>query len=119
VLGTICGVGPVSVVVGCLITRRGISSMNGVVGRLCGVSSIKPALLRGRALKPILGMSIPALVNSPILSMSRLFRPAAISSRLFLAATIDAFSLVLSLFGLFAIACSLLLTCRDKGIADC
>jgi hypothetical protein len=60
-------------------------------------------------------MSIPALVNSPIFSMSRLFRPAAISSRLFFAATIDAFSLVLSLFGLFAIACSLLLT---EGIAD-
>jgi hypothetical protein len=44
--------------------------------------------------------------------MSRLLKPAAMSSRLFFAATIDAFSLVLSLFALFAIV-GLLLKIAD------
>jgi hypothetical protein len=71
------------------------------------VSSTNPALVSGRALKPIFGISIPALVSNPNFSRSRLLKPAAISSRRFFAATIDAFSLVLSLFEILAIVFSL------------
>jgi hypothetical protein len=50
--------------------------------------------------------------------MSRLLKPAAISSRLFFAATIDAFSLVLSLFDVFAIVTPLMIADLQLPIAD-
>jgi hypothetical protein len=82
--------------------RRGISSTKGVVSGLFGSSSsTKPALVRGWALRPLIGRSIPAVVSRPIFIRSRLFSPAAISSRRFLAATRASFWRVLSLFEIF------------------
>src|ERR1700752_4639591 len=75
--------------------NRGISSWKGVVGGLLGSSSTNPALVKGCALSPFLGISIPALVSSPSFSRSRRLKPAAINSRRLLAAICLSFSLLL------------------------
>jgi hypothetical protein len=64
---------------------------------------MKPALVKGRALKPTFGMSMPALVSRPIFNRSRRVNLAAINSRLFLAASSRSLSFFLFLFEMFAI----------------
>jgi hypothetical protein len=82
-------------------------STQGVVGGLCGLSNGITAFgSRHRALKPLLGISIPALVNNPIFINSLRLNRAATNSRLFFAAIFLSFSLVLSLFEIYAIAFS-------------
>src|SRR5690348_12243386 len=70
-------------------------SWKGVVGGLLGVSSTNPALFKGCALSPFLGISKPALVSRPIFSRSRRLKPAAINSRRLLAAISLSFSFLL------------------------
>jgi hypothetical protein len=85
--------------------NRGISSTKGVVGGLVGWSSAsaKPDLVFGNALNPFMGMSKPAVVSKPIFKKSRRLNPAAISSRLLLAAISFSFSRLLFLLETFAI----------------
>src|SRR5688572_14072027 len=78
--------------------------MKGAAGGLAIQPVGTPALLRARALKPILGMSKPALVKSPIFIISRRLRPAFIISCLFFAAFSISLSFDLFLFDMFAIA---------------
>jgi hypothetical protein len=83
----------------------------GVVGGLLGPLPLPllpplrklPLLVRALTLKPDIGMSRPALVSKPILSISRRLKPAATISRLFLAACCFSFSALLSIFEMFAI----------------
>src|SRR5215203_894651 len=79
----------------------------GRVGGLLGplplpLSRRWPALLRARTLKPRIDTSKPALVSKPILSISRRLKPAAMISRLFLAACCFSFSALLLIFEMYA-----------------
>jgi hypothetical protein len=78
--------------------------VGGLLGPLPGPLSNRrlPALLRALTLKPDIGTSRPALVNNPILSMSRRLKPAETISRLFLAACCFSFSALLLIFEMFA-----------------
>src|SRR5215208_4671552 len=77
--------------------------MNGAAGGLAIQSVGSPALLRARALSPLLGMRNPALVKSPIFIKSRLLKRAAIISRLFFAAFSISLSFDLFLFEIYDI----------------
>jgi hypothetical protein len=107
VLGAAVGAG-VSELTGASTGKRGMLSTNGVVAGLFGASLTNPALFKGRALNPCFGMSMPALVKSPIFIRSRRFKPAAISSRRLFAAVCRSFSRFLFLFEIFAIKIILL-----------
>src|ERR1700752_194694 len=94
---------------GCLTVMRvnGCTKggVGGLLGPLPGPLSKKrlPALVRALTLKPDIGISKPALVSRPILSISRRLKPAAMISRLFLAACCFSFSALRSIFEMFAI----------------
>jgi hypothetical protein len=104
VFGAAVGAG-VSEATGASTDNRGMFSTKGVVGGLFGSSSgsTRPERVTGYALKPFFGMSIPALVSSPIFNRSRLLNPAAINSRRLFAAVSFSFSRFLFLLETYAI----------------
>jgi hypothetical protein len=100
---------------GCFTVMRVNGCTNGRVGGLLGPLPLplppkneRPALVRALTLKPDIGISKPALVIKPSLSISRRLKPAATISRLFLAARCFSFSALRSIFEIFAIGILLL-----------
>src|ERR1043165_2542795 len=92
VFGAIVGAG-LRAATGCLTWNRVKGWVKALVGGLGGVLGSTPpppppemkcpALLRARALSPLVATSRPALVRRPIFIISRLLNCAAIISRLF------------------------------------